>query len=95
MIYLSHFAGLLYNEEIMLASQYLYFDYVVFSPEPGSVIRPNMTLGRAFLTNHRLLLLSAEVYQGMIRIFLSIKFCAISLERGDQLADLKRNLSAP
>ncbi|XP_072176540.1 uncharacterized protein [Diadema setosum] len=58
-------AGLLYNEETMLVNSYLYFDYVVFAPEAGSPPRANITQGRAFLTNHRLLLLSAELYQGL------------------------------
>nr|XP_054759915.1 uncharacterized protein LOC129266063 [Lytechinus pictus] len=58
-------AGLLYSEETMLVSQFIYFDYVMFNPEPQSPPRSNMTSGRAFLTNHRLLLLSAEVYQGL------------------------------
>ncbi|XP_003725293.2 uncharacterized protein LOC100891157 [Strongylocentrotus purpuratus] len=58
-------AGLLYSEEIMLVSQFMYFDFVMFNPELNSPPRANMTSGRAFLTNHRLLLLSAEVYQGL------------------------------
>ncbi|XP_072176225.1 uncharacterized protein [Diadema setosum] len=58
-------AGLLYNEETMLVNSYLYFDNVVFLPEAGSTPRANIAQGRAFLTNHRLLLLSAELYQGL------------------------------
>jgi len=58
-------AGLLYSEETMLVNQYMYFDFVMFNPEPTSPPRSNMTSGRAFLTNHRLLLLSAEIYQGL------------------------------
>lgn len=58
-------AGLLYQEEVMLVGQYLYFDHLIFNPEKESPPRANMTMGRAFLTNHRLLFLSAEVYQGL------------------------------
>ena len=65
--------GMLFRDEQMLLSQqFLYYTHVVFQPvtESGvtSTAKNNMTQGRAFLTNHRIILLSAEESQGRVII---------------------------
>ena len=56
----------------MITSQYISFDHIAFEPESESPKREHMNQGRAILTNHRLVLLSAEFFQG-IRTYILIQ----------------------
>ena len=64
------------DEQMLLYDQFLSYSQVVFQPviESGETLFPknNMQQGRAFLTNHRIMLLSAEEFQGKTNIIENI-----------------------
>ncbi|XP_072027684.1 uncharacterized protein [Amphiura filiformis] len=70
MSYEQFLEGMLFRDEQILGSgRIIYYTDVIFKPVTESGTEPTnkdkMTKGRLFLTNHRILLLSAEEYQGL------------------------------
>ena len=86
------------DEQMLLYDQFLSYNQVVFQPvvESGEALFPkcNMTQGRAFLTNHRIILLSAEEFQSKANIMSYIISNFNDLRREDILSLLLLLLSS-